>query len=157
MTKTSAPSPTRGRPSKLTLKLISSLAGAVEAGKSREKAAKSAGISPGTFARYLATGRKALEAGGGSNEFEVQCAVLRLRISEADNVARQKQLQAAPQAPADAVTARPVAAGAVTTVRVGAPTAGPAGPVISVGRPRRRSFFGRLTANVVRALVGDHH
>ncbi|MFF9691073.1 hypothetical protein [Streptomyces sp. NPDC014623] len=42
-----------GRPSKLTPDLIDALARAVKTGKNRENAAKSAGISPDTFAVSL--------------------------------------------------------------------------------------------------------
>ncbi|MFD7764147.1 hypothetical protein [Streptomyces microflavus] len=154
MTNTSAPSPTRGRPSKLTPQLIDALARAVKAGRNRGDAATFAGISGGTFARYLAVGRKALEAGGSTNEFEVRCAQLRLRISEADGAVKGEQPQVvAPQITASVITADPVAAGAVTSERVGqAPTREPVKYVITIGKPWPRSLVRRAISTMSSVL-----
>ncbi|MET7498054.1 hypothetical protein ABZV61_41790 [Streptomyces sp900116325] len=141
---TNTPSPTRGRPSKLTPALVDSLAQAVKAGMNRADAAEYAGISAGTFARWLTLGRKVLDAGEGSNEFEVRCASLRLRVGMADE---NRKASSEPAADPDkiapgAVTARPLPAGTITS-----PTADLSSvmqPVITIGKPRRRSLLARV-------------
>ncbi|WP_433860213.1 hypothetical protein [Streptomyces kronopolitis] len=149
---TNTPSPTRGRPSKLTPELVDSLVQAVEANLSRAQAAASAGISAGTFARWLTTGRKVLDAGCGTTEFEVRCATLRLRVGVADEARKGsgEPATAPDKIPSGVIKAGPLPAGAVTTATVGqegvrgAPTPRPVAPAIVVGKPRRRSLFARI-------------
>ncbi|MFI9052447.1 hypothetical protein [Streptomyces sp. NPDC053427] len=149
---TNIPSPTRGRPSKLTPELVDSLVQAVEANLSRADAAASSGISAGTFARWLSVGRKVLDAGGGTSEFEVRCATLRLRVGVADEARKSgSEPAAAPdKVPAGVIEAGPLPPGAVTTVGVGVekassdPASQPVAPVIVVGEPHRRSLLGRI-------------
>ncbi|MEV0487284.1 hypothetical protein AB0I69_42630 [Streptomyces sp. NPDC050508] len=149
---TNTPSPTRGRPSKLTPELVDSLVQAVEANMTRADAAEYAGISAGTFARWLTLGRKVLDAGGGTSEFEVRCATLRLRVGVADEARKGGTEPAASpnKIPVGVIKAGPLQADAITTVTVGqtgvsnVAATDPFAPAIVVGKPRRRSLVGRV-------------
>ncbi|MFB6505537.1 hypothetical protein ACFC07_22400 [Streptomyces sp. NPDC056099] len=149
---TNTTSPTRGRPSKLTPELVDSLVQAVEANMNRADAAEYAGISAGTFARWLTLGRKVLDAGGGTSEFEVRCATLRLRVGAADEARKGGgEPAAAPdKIPAGVVKAVPLPAGAITTATVGQknvnsdPAPERFTAAIVVGKPRRRSLISRV-------------
>ncbi|MFJ4342621.1 hypothetical protein [Streptomyces sp. NPDC088915] len=135
----------RGRPTLLTPVVIEKLGQAVEAGMTRPEAAEVAGISAGSFARWMTRGRAAqnlFDSGILVDEAEHPYGNLYRRIVKADAVRRAAKVGTAEETVLAVEDERPA---------VEQSTAIPDEPVVADERPaagrwaRFRSFFTRAS------------
>ncbi|MFD4933351.1 hypothetical protein [Streptomyces virginiae] len=134
----------------LTVDRVAQLVGAVWEGANRPAAARRAGVSYSTFARWLALGARVNETGAYASEHERLCGVLRSEVAAADR-ARAAGPDAAPGIVAVGGVVDTVALARRLQEQPGCLVPGSGAVVLPAGsgvRPQRRwTLLGRRIAN----------
>ncbi|MFD0352946.1 hypothetical protein ACFVHW_04240 [Streptomyces sp. NPDC127110] len=131
-------------PSRLTRERAELLAAAVAGGANRIDAARAAGISYRTFARWLTVGAKANAAGAYRTDHEGQCGLLREMVTAAD-LSRAAGPGPVVEVAADPGVPRPRRLPDSQKDATVPPPAGP-GPASTSVRPQGWALLGRLVA-----------